>query len=314
MARLAHAAPPGARPPVLDREARDVARVAARTLPVTRRRFTARLFRWHTGARRPLAIRDAANPWEVLVAEVMSQQTGIERVGPAWRAFVTRWPTPGHLADAGTHELLAAWAGLGYNRRALALRAAARTIVTDHEGQVPATVDALESLPGVGPYTARAVAASAFGVPVAALDVNVRRVVSRVLGVSPSVAGFATAADGLVSRAEPGPWLDAVMDLASLVCTPRKPQCPACPLAIVCASRGQTRTDDPKTGTVRFPATARWLRGRLLATITAAPAGAWVPLPARLGLHDAEAIGAAVRALDREGFLDVRSGEVRIRP
>lgn len=280
---------------------------------VTRRRFTSRLFRWHASARRPLAIREAANPWQVLVAEVMSQQTGIERVGQAWRPFVDRWPTPGHLADAGTHELLAAWAGLGYNRRALALRESARTIVVEHGGRVPATVDALVRLPGIGPYTARAVAASAFGVAVAPLDVNVRRVMSRVLGVPSSLAHLATAADDLVSRAEPGRWVDAVMDLASSVCSPRHPSCDTCPLAVMCASRGRTGDDDMRTRAVRFPATARWLRGRLLAAVTSVPAGTWVALPERLGLHDAEAIDAAARALNREGFLDLRAGAARIR-
>ncbi len=281
--------------------------------PVTRRRFNSRLFRWHAGARRPLAIREAANPWQILVAEVMSQQTGIERVGPAWRSFVDRWPTPGHLADTGTHELLAAWAGLGYYRRALALREAARTIVAEHGGHVPATVDALERLPGIGPYTARAVAASAFGVPVAPLDVNVRRVVSRILGSPASAPALSIVADDLVSRATPGRWVDAVMDLASSVCTPRTPSCDTCPLAVICASRGQTRDGEMRSRAVPFPATARWLRGRLLAAVTSVPAGTWVALPDRLGLHDATAIDAAARALDREGFLDLRAGAARIR-
>ena len=299
--------------------------------PVTRRRFTARLFRWHAGSRRPLAIRDAENSWQVLVAEVMSQQTGIERVGQAWRSFVGRWPTPGHLAGASTRDLLAAWAGLGYNRRALALRQAARTIVADHGGRVPDSVEALEGLPGIGPYTARAVAASAFGIPVAPLDVNVRRVVSRVLGVTPNSAGLANVADALVSRAEPRRWVDAVMDLAALVCSPRAPSCDACPLAVACLSRGAVATSDAranrgattgtdanslaarKTRAVPFPATSRWLRGRLLAAVTSAPVGTWVPLPDTLGLHDAAAIEAAARALDREGFLDVRAGAARVR-
>ena len=105
---------------------------------VSRRSLNSRLFRWHQARRRPLLIREAADPWQVLVAEVMSQQTGIERVGPAWRRFVDRWPTPVDLAGAGTHELLAAWSGLGYNRRALALRECARKIVADHGGRVPA--------------------------------------------------------------------------------------------------------------------------------------------------------------------------------
>ena len=263
----------------------------------SRRRLNDRLFRWHATRRRPLQIRDAASPWEVLVAEVMSQQTGIERVGPAWRRFVDRWPTPAALADAGTQELLAAWAGLGYNRRALALREAARKIVADHGGRVPATVATLETLPGIGPYTARAVAASAFGVPVAPLDVNVRRVVSRVLGVPTASPGLQAAADDLVARRRPRLWLDAVMDLAAGTCTARAPLCDGCPLATLCASRGSVVVTQRKAAAgMSFPKTTRWLRGRLVAAVTAAPAGEWVTLPDRLGDHDGDAIGLAARA------------------
>ena len=283
--------------------------------PVSRRSFNSRLFRWHQARRRPLLIRDAENPWQVLVAEVMSQQTGIERVGPAWRRFVDRWPTPADLAEAGTHELLAAWAGLGYNRRALALRECAKTIAADHGGRVPATVAELQALPGIGPYTARAVAASAFGVPVAPLDVNIRRVVSRVLGMPASSPGLQDAADDLVSRGRPGRWLDAVMDLASETCIPRTPACDKCPVAALCASRGMVVVSvERKPAAVPFSMTTRWLRGRLVAVVTAAPAGAWVPLPERLGEHDADAVGAAARGLEREGFLDLRQGAVRVRP
>jgi A/G-specific adenine glycosylase len=280
---------------------------------VNRRSLNSRLFRWHTANRRPLEIRAASDPWQVLVAEVMSQQTGIERVGPAWRRFVDRWPSPAALAGAGTHDLLAAWAGLGYNRRALALRESARTIVAEHGGRVPATVTELETLPGIGPYTARAIAAAAFGVPVAPLDVNVRRVVSRVLGIASSSAELQPVADGLVSRGDPGRWLDAVMDLASAICTPRVPRCDACPIASLCASRGAVTSIEPRREGVSFPRTTRWLRGRLVAAVTAAPTGAWVPLPEKLGHHDADAIAVAVRGLERDGFLDVRPGAARVR-
>ncbi len=281
---------------------------------LSRRGLNSRLFRWHQARRRPLLIRDAEDPWQVLVAEVMSQQTGIERVGPAWRRFVDRWPTPADMAEAGTHELLAAWAGLGYNRRALALRECAQMIVATHQGRVPSTVAELESLPGVGSYTARAVAAAAFGVPVAPLDVNVRRVVSRVLGVPASSAGLQTAADELVSRGQPGRWLDAVMDLASEMCRPRAPMCDECPLATLCASRGMVEIAiEPKGAVVPFALTTRWLRGRLVAAVTQAPPGTWVVLPESLGYHDAEAIGAAARGLEREGFFDLRAGEARAR-
>ena len=189
----------------------------------------------------PAAARSAtaANPWEVLVAEVMSQQTGIERVGPAWRRFVDRWPTPADLAEAGTHELLAAWAGLGYNRRALALREAARTIVADHDGRVPATVAALEALPGIGPYTARAVAASAFGIPVAPLDVNVRRVVCR--GARRAGGRRPVSRPRQMvwsSRRRSRQWLDAVMDLASGDVHERAPRLRSLPARdSLCASR-----------------------------------------------------------------------------
>jgi A/G-specific adenine glycosylase len=280
---------------------------------VSRRSLNSRLFRWHQARRRPLLIREAADPWQVLVAEVMSQQTGIERVGPAWQRFVARWPSPADLAKAGTHELLAAWAGLGYNRRALSLRDCARTIVADHDGQVPSTVVVLESLPGIGPYTARAVAASAFGVPVAPLDVNVRRVVSRVLGVPVASTALQAAADEIVSRRQSRRWLDAVMDLASATCTPRTPSCGACPIATICASRGTVVSIEQKTTAVPFVKTNRWLRGRLIAAVTAAPAGTWVSLPERLGHHDAVAIGSAAQSLEREGFLDLHAGEARAR-
>ena len=247
------------------------------------------------------------------MAEVMSQQTGIDRVGPAWQRFVARWPTPADLAGAGTHDLLAAWSGLGYNRRALNLREAARSIAADHGGDVPSTVEALERLPGIGPYTARAIAATAFRVPVAALDVNVRRVVSRVLGVPARASDLQAAADHLVSPRQPGRWLDAVMDLASGICTPRGPRCDVCPIAVTCASRGLIAVLEPRTRRQSFPATSRWLRGRLVAALTAMPPGTWVPLPGHLGSHDAEAIDAAARALEREGFLDLQAGEARMR-
>jgi A/G-specific adenine glycosylase len=275
--------------------------------------LNSRLFRWHSFQGRPLEIREASDPWQVLVAEVMSQQTGIERVGPAWRRFVDRWPSPAALAGAGTHDVLAAWAGLGYNRRALALRESARTIVADHRGRVPATVTELETLAGIGPYTARAIAAAAFGVPVAPLDVNIRRVVSRILGVPSSSTELQPVADALVSRTDPGRWLDAVMDLASGTCTVRAPACDRCPIASLCASRGVVAPIEPRRADVSFPRTTRWLRGRLVAAVTAAPMGTWVSLPERLGHHDAHAIALAVRGLEREGFLDVRPGAARVR-
>ena len=281
--------------------------------PLTRRRLAARLRAWHGDAARDLLVRSAADPWHVLVVEVMSQQTQIDRVGPAWRRFVDRWPTPAALAEAGTRELLAEWAGLGYNRRALALREAARRIVTDHGGRVPAIVVALEALPGVGPYTARAIAAAAFGVAVAPLDVNVRRVTSRLTGIDPASRDLQAAADGLVDRADPRRWVNAVMDLAATTCTRAAPRCEICPVNAICTTRGPFETARPRRASPPFPATARWLRGRLVALVTEAPDGAWVALPDRLGTHDGVAVRTAARDLEGEGFLELIDGRARVR-
>lgn len=249
----------------------------------------------------------------------MSQQTGVERIGEPWRRFVGRWPTPAELATAPTGELLAAWSGLGYNRRALALRAAARRIADEHGGAVPRRLDALAALPGLGPYTARAVAASAHGLAVAPLDVNVGRVVRRVTGLE--AAGPASprrlqaAADGLVSPRQPRRWLDAVTDLAALVCRP-SPDCASCPLAGVCASAGavhaaRPRRSRPPAASRPFPATRRWLRGRLVAAAVAG-GGEWVAIPDRLGAHGRPAVDEAAAGLAAEGFLELGGGAMRV--
>ena len=283
--------------------------------PPTRRTFGRALVGWHATHRRDIAVRRTNDPWAILVAEVMSQQTRIERIGPAWERFVTRWPQPADLATAGTRDLLQAWAGLGYNRRALALREAARAIVRDHGSRVPSSVEALERLPGIGPYTARAVAGSAFGVPVAPLDVNVRRVVRRVIGGDAPARELQAVADGLVTQDDPRAWLDGVMDLAATVCMPRVPRCAECPLRTMCATSAtgdvaaapSTRVPGP-----RFTSTNRWLRGRLLATVREAPSGAWVEAPDRLGEHDRVAVLAALDGLERDGFVQLRDGRARL--
>ena len=159
-----------------------------------------RLLDWLDKHGRTLEVRTATSPWQILVVEVMSQQTQIDRIGRPWRAFVERWPDPAALARADTGELLRAWAGLGYNRRALALRDTARLLVRDHGGRVPDDLTSLEGLPGVGPYTARAVLAAAFGRPVAPLDVNVTRVVRRFLRSTVGRGEIQSQADRLVSR------------------------------------------------------------------------------------------------------------------
>jgi A/G-specific adenine glycosylase len=281
---------------------------------------------WYARSSRHLELRGATSPWAVLVAEVMSQQTQIGRVGPYWRRFLDRWPTPAALAIAPTRDLLDAWAGLGYNRRPLALRDAARRIVAEYGGEVPADVEALEALPGIGRYTARAVAANAFGLPVAPLDVNVRRVVSRVSGVEGRVVQ--AEADRLIAASEPGPWVHATMDLAATVCTRRLPRCGACPVAAMCHSRGtdgepardRSRTIASAVGDAAapaarpFPATTRWLRGRILARLREAPDGAWTTFDEPIGSHDEAAVRQALDDLADESFIELDGLRARFLP
>jgi A/G-specific adenine glycosylase len=295
-----------------------------------RRAFQAALLAWYAVVARPLRIRTTRAPWPVLVAEVMAQQTQIARVDEAWSGFLERFPTPASLAEATPADALRAWSGLGYNRRAVNLQRAARLLVAEHGGQVPGDVAQLEALPGIGPYTARAVAALAFGRPVAAVDTNVRRVLGRVLGRALPAKQLQAVADALVAIQDPGGWTHASMELGATVCRATRPDCPACPVSRWCASAGQAtpatagarepRRPEAVPRRVRkataqstpggrsrdpvFEQTTRWLRGRIVAHLRAADDGAWVELPDRLGSHGPEHIAAAATALQRDGLLE----------
>ena len=158
------------------------------------------------------------------------------------------------------------------------------------------------------------VGATAFGTPVAPLDVNVRRVMSRVSGSDPGSRDLQETADALVDPRHPRRWLNAVMDLAASTCTKAAPRCGSCPLSRMCASRGDISVAAMPRRSLPFPQTTRWLRGRLVASLTSASPGAWIPLPPRIGDHDAAAIMAAARSLEREGFLELLDGCARVRP
>ncbi len=245
----------------------------------------------------------------------MAQQTQIARVDEAWVVFMRRYPTPRALAAASTADVLRSWAGLGYNRRALNLQRAAAVIETDHAGLVPATTTELEALPGVGAYTARAVAAIAFGLPVAAVDTNVKRVVTRVIGEPLAPKTLQAEADALVEPDDPATWTHASMELGATVCVSRSPRCGQCPVADWCASAGRVEAPSRRSSATAppFESTTRWLRGRIIEQLRTLDDGEWVALPTAIGEHDEAAVEAAVIALQREGLLERRpDGAVRL--
>lgn len=230
------------------------------------------LTRWYAGARRDLPWRGPdVSPWAVLVSEVMLQQTPVVRVVPAYLAWLERWPTPAALAGDPAGEAVRLWGRLGYPRRALRLHAAAVAVVERHGGELPRDVPSLLALPGVGDYTARAVAAFAFGQRVPVVDTNVRRVVAR------AVEGRANAAVtrrdlDLVERLLPAAASAAatasiaLMELGALVCTARAPRCELCPVRPDCAwfAAGRPELATPVRPTQAWAGTDRQVRGRLL--------------------------------------------------
>jgi len=196
------------------------------------------------------------------------------------------------------------------------LQRAARLILEQHDGEVPADVEALQALPGIGPYTARAVAAVAFGLLLAAVDTNVRRVATRLVGEAMSERDVQDVADGLLEADDPAAWTHALMDLGATLCRPRNVACDACPLAPWCASAG--RPDKPSGALPRpsappFAGTTRWLRGRIVAALRDAPAGSWTRLPESIGEHGPDAVVAAVGTLEHDGLVERRpDGTLRL--
>ena len=252
---------------------------AARSAVPPGREAGERIVDWYATAARDLPWRRPdTDPWAVLVSEVMLQQTPVARVEPVWREWMTRWPTPAALAAASPAEVIRAWGKLGYPRRALRLRETAVALTERHGGVVPADVAALEALPGIGTYTARAVACFGHGQPQPVVDTNVRRVVARLVH-GRAEAAPARAADltdvAALAPADPERAVRfsvAVMELGALVCVARTPRCAACPVRGDCAWRlaGAPTSDGPPRRVQRFAGTDRQVRGRLLDVLRAA--------------------------------------------
>ena len=240
----------------------------------------ATLLAWYDAQGRDLPWRRDRDAWAVLCSELMLQQTQVARVAARLDAFLARFPDAAAMAGAPVADVIAEWRGLGYNRRAVSLHRAAQAIVLEHGGRVPRDLADLEALPGVGPYTARAVAAFAYGHVAAPVDVNVGRVLARaVSGEALGPAALQRLADAAVPGERPGAWSHALMDLGGRHCTARVPDCGGCPILVHCAWRatGDPDRDPAARGPARgrpqrrFEGSDRWHRGRLVDALRAGP-------------------------------------------
>ena len=232
---------------------------------------------WFGHAERDLPWREPGiSGWKVLISEIMLQQTPVSRVLEPWTTWVQRWPTPSAMAAESPGEVVRAWGKLGYPRRAMRLHECAGVIAAEHDDVVPSDVDTLLSLPGIGDYTARAVACFAYGQSVPVVDTNVRRVIARAVHGrepgNPSKADLADA-EALLPRDPDGGFSEraprysaALMELGALVCTARNPKCEICPVASSCLwlARGKPVSDAPVRRTQKYEGTDRQARGRLL--------------------------------------------------
>jgi A/G-specific adenine glycosylase len=243
----------------------------------------------------------------VLVSEVMLQQTQASRVEPVFLSFLERFPTVQALADASRADVLRAWSGMGYNGRAVRLQRAAASIVHNHGGRVPEDPDGLRTLPGVGPYTASAVASIAYGRPVAAVDTNARRVLARVSHaaerdeVSPTTV--AEIAEAWLDRDDPGAWNQALMDLGRDACRPA-PRCAECPLAPWCAFRRAGRLGRHLGGRQgRFEGSLRQVRGAVVDALRRSASRSSAQLAKDTGFSE-ERVREAVEGLAREGLVE----------
>ncbi|HEV7897633.1 MAG TPA: A/G-specific adenine glycosylase [Planosporangium sp.] len=251
-----------------------------------------------------------ATPWGVLVSEVMLQQTPVSRVLPVWLDWMARWPRPADLAADAPGEAIRAWGRLGYPRRALRLHECAVSVVASHAGEVPSDLDQLLALPGIGAYTARAVAAFAYRQRQPVVDTNVRRLVARAVAGAPDAGPTTTARDltAVAGLLPEDPELAArasvaFMELGALVCTARNPRCTDCPIATVCEFRlsGAAAPAGPTRRPQRYAGTDRQVRGLLLAVLRESNG----PVPrARLDMvwPDADQRGRALAGLVADGL------------
>jgi A/G-specific adenine glycosylase len=274
------------------------------------------LLAWFEERRRDLPWRETRDPWSVLVSELMLQQTQVARVVPKYHAFLDRFPTPAACAAAPRSAVVEAWAGLGYNRRAVNLHRCAQAVVSEHGGTLPGSLEALLALPGVGPYTARAVLAFAFERDVGVVDTNVARVLARHAGRSLQPREVQLAADAAVPLGAGWRWNQAMLDLGATVCRARRPACDGCPVRAGCAWVGAVDAPDPAIGSAgvsggqsRFVGSDRQGRGRLVDALRRGPVDAtsvpavmgWPEDPSRARRVAATLVADGLAAVDASG-------------
>ena len=302
--------------------------------PVT---LAADLLRWYAAhGRAHLPWRREPTPYRVVVSEFMLQQTQVERVIPAFESFIVRFPDVSALADASRADVIRAWQGLGYNSRAVRLHELARAVRDRHDGVLPSDETALRALPGIGPYTARAIRAFAFDADVVAADTNVRRIVHRTrFGLEhpprASAAQLDLVAAELLPSGQGFAFNSALMDLGATICTARAPKCLICPLQTACAAAPLERGEIARAAGVesarrgrrkpeKFERTTRYLRGRIIDRLRELPPKRAISLLALRGefealaeLHGARGFSAALDALEREGLVEKAPAGLRLR-
>ena len=211
--------------------------------PSGKRSFQRVLLRWYDLNKRDLPWRRQHDPYRIWVSEIMLQQTRVNAVLEHYRKFLERFPKIENLAAAREASVLASWSGLGYYRRARMMHAAAKKVVKEYDGEFPANEQDLRTLPGIGRYTAAAIASIAFGEPTAVVDGNVERVLQRLSGKSVNVEQLWESANAVLDQKRPGDFNQAMMELGATVCLPRGPLCTVCPIFTLCRARGEMASD-----------------------------------------------------------------------
>ena len=302
------------------------------------RAIQALLLTWFERNARNLPWRRTRDPYRIMVSEIMLQQTQVDRVIPKYFAFLEAFPTLDSLAAASTADVIRAWAGLGYNRRAVNMLRAARAVRDEYGSQFPQTVEQLVALPGIGPYTAGAIACFAFEADVGFIDTNIRRVLRRVFfepHEEPSERTLVDLAQMLVPPGTGWQWNQAIMELGALVCTAANPQCWRCPLRQECRDYAWRRNADEQVvleygsgvptprrrvaerGQPAFAGSSRFFRGRIIDVLRAHPAGIAVPA---LGLlvkddyaeSDRDWLETLVVGLVRDGLAERHGDDLRL--